>query len=278
MKTLLLSAATIALFSLPLSAQQFNTSIEGGLFLSDRGSSDSDDEIVDATPFGGVFIAGQYGRSLGNGLDLGVDLRYEAIGEDTEDIDDFGRIQTGVLGVHLGTEVAAGTYAGGFIGVGYFAAEDGDDTNTGYILGGEVLKDFGGMTGFAQLGYAVAEPDPDDNAFVGPVYRIGTAFELTPAIDMMVTYEGGTSPNIFEDDDDSGRFGFFTITGTYEINSGLEAIAAVSLDTYTANTEDEGTEANLYLGVRYTFGGGDASPLTTPMGAFKAVDWASELD
>ncbi len=272
----ILMTALLGSAAMPAAAQPWGTNVELGFFSSQRGSSDSSDAAEDG-PYGGAYIAGQFGRTLGSGLELGVDMRFEALNEDTDDVDDYGRIQTGVLGVHVGRNVAPDTYAGGFAGLGYFAAESGDDTNTGFIVGGEIARTFGAVNAFAQLGYAVAEPDPDDNAFIGPVYRLGASFELMPALDMTFALEGGTSPTIFEDDEDSGRFTIFSITGVYEINASWDAVASVAIENYTANTEDSGEEANLYLGVRYNIGG-EASSLTTPMGAFKAVDWASELD
>ena len=273
------SCATIgvAVFAMPATAEQFNNSLELGFYSSSRQSSDSSGAADDG-PFSGLYVAGQYGRTLGSGLELGVDLRYEALDEDAEDIDDYGRIDTGVLGLHLGTMTASGVYAGGFAGVGYFAAEDGDDTTTGYIVGGEIEKDLGGFAPFAQVAYVSAEPDPDDNAFVGMVYRVGASVEVTPATNVMVSYEGGLSPDIFEDEDESGSFGIFSLSGSYSFTSNIDVVAAVSAETYTANTEDEAREGNFYLGVRYNIGGGQPSALTTPMGAFKAVDWASELD
>lgn len=90
----------------------------------------------------------------------------------------------------------------------------------------------------------------------------------------------GERPDIFVDCGDvPGEYLTAGVTVDYRLSDTLAAYAKYEyINIYDFNDNDTGTESNIMLGVRMSFGAGNANLLATPMGAFKAAGWMEPLD
>lgn len=120
--------------------------------------------------------------------------------------------------------------------------------------------------------------DLGDTAFKGDFVRAGlsaTQGKLTVATD----FEYGRSDNIFEDSSDWGEYTAFGINAEYQFKPRLIGTFGVSRMDITANTEDNGDETLISIGVKVPFGATyKRNNLTTSYRPGLAAAWAETLD
>lgn len=273
------SVAILAmLLAAPVAAQDWVGNIEGGLFSTDRTSTDT---AIVGSPFAGAYIAGQSQRNFGD-YRLSFDGRFEMTDDEgLDDVYESGPLHSGVIGLHFGREFGA-AYVGAFAAVGYFDGYDSDDPMTGSLAGLEASYTLpvGAML-YAQVGAMDAIGDPGDNEYVGYAARVGAKHQFNDRIIAGLSYEFGEAEDCFVDcGDQPGEFSLVTLDAAYAITDNMDLVARYAyLDVYDVNDDDTGTESNIYLGARWNFGPRAAqTALTTPMGGFQAASWMAPLD
>ncbi|MBW6506399.1 MAG: hypothetical protein K0B00_06565 [Rhodobacteraceae bacterium] len=273
MLAMLLAATSIASGA---QAQGWETSFDGGLFATDRFSTDTE---IEGSPFLGTYLGGYAGTRFGS-LKFAIDGRAEFTDDrGADDVDETGPLHTAVLGARLGSQFA-NTYFGAFVGAGWFDGYDSEDPMRGDIYGVEVEHFLSnGASVYAQLGHVRAIGDPGDNEFIGYDAKIGYLTPVGPRTTLNFSLEQAYSSECFEDcGGDWGRYVALGVEANYKLSERVDLVGAINYATIFANTEDWGSEANLYLGVRVPFGARPTSALRTPMGGFHAAGWMEPLD
>lgn len=270
-------------FAAPLAAQDWVGSLEGGLFSTDRTSTDS--TIVDS-PYTGYFVAGQTQRNFGD-YRLSVDGRLEMM--DDKDIDDgsaTGPVHSGVIGLHFGREFGD-AYFGAFAAAGKFDGNDSDSPMTGTLAGleGSYTLPIGAVL-YAQGGAMEAIGHSGDQEYVGYAARVGAKHQFNDRISAGLGYEFGRSNECFVDCphegevDEPGVFSMVTLDASYAVTDQMDIVARYAyLNVFDEDDDDTGTESTFYLGARWNFGArSEQTALTTPMGGFQAAGWMGPLD
>jgi opacity protein-like surface antigen len=271
-------------FAAPLAAQDWVGSVEGGLFSTDRTSTDT--TIVDS-PYTGYFVAGQTQRNFGD-YRLSVDGRLEMMDDkDIDDVDKTGPVHSGVIGLHFGREFGD-AYFGAFAAAGNFDGYESNSPMTGTLAGleGSYTLPIGAVL-YAQVGAMEAIGDPDDNEYVGYAARVGAKHQFNDRISAGLSYEFGQSNDCFVDcpDDENevdepGVFSMVTLDASYAVTDQMDIVARYAyLNVFDEDDDDTGTESTFYLGARWNFGArSEQTALTTPMGGFQAAGWMEPLD
>ena len=265
-------------FAAPLAAQDWVASVEGGLFSTDRTSTDS--TIVDS-PYTGYFVAGQTQRNFGD-YRLSVDGRLEMM--DDKGIDDVyatGPVHSGIIGLHFGREFGD-AYFGAFAAAGYFDGYDSESPMTGTLAGleGSYTLPVGAVL-YAQIGAMEAIGYLGDNEYVGYAARVGAKHQFNDRIAAGLSYEFGQSNDCFVDcGDQPGEFSMATLDASYAVTDQMDIVARYAyLDVFDEDDSDTGTASTFYLGARWNFGArSEQTALTTPMGGFQAAGWMNPLD
>ena len=260
------------------SAQGWSGNIEGGLFGTDRTSTDTD---IVGSPFWGLYVGGQAQTTYGLTM-VSIDGRYEVMDDQgLNDAYESGPLHSGVLGLHVGREFGA-YYLGMFAAAGFFDAYEKTGPETGGIVGLEASYALPSDTKlYAQLGAVEAIGDPGDNEYVGYAGRLGAMHDYSDAVSVGASVEFGKSDDCFVDcGDEPGEFTSITLEGAYAVSSNADAVGSIMyMDIYDEDDDDTGTDLSLFVGLRMNFGATAAdSALTTPMGAFRASGWMEPLD
>lgn len=276
LKTLASLAVVGAATATGASAQQWESSVDAGLFSAWRSSTDT---TITDSPFVGAYLGGYASTHIGS-LKFAIDGRVEFL--DDQGIDDVyrtGPVHAGVLGLHLGTQTG-NTYYGGFVGAGLFDGYDSNSPMGGHIIGVEAEHYLaGGSSFYGQLGYARAIGSSGDNEFEGYSAKIGYLSQISDRLSLNMSLESAFSPNCFEDcGGDWGRYTAAGIEAAYSLNNRVDLVGAINYADIQANTEDSGSSANIYIGVRMPLGAKPTSALRTPMGAFNGAGWMAPLD
>lgn len=276
MKTLVSLVAVGAAAATGASAQGWESSVDVGLFSATRSSTDT---AITASPFVGTYLGG-YGSTNVGSLKFAIDGRVEFLDDrGINDVYETGPVHAGVLGLHLGTQTGS-TYYGGFVGAGLFDGYDSESPMGGHIFGVEAehyLAD--GSSFYGQLGYAEAIGNSGDNEFRGYSAKVGYLSQLSDRLSLNMSLETAFSRDCFEDcNGDWGRYTAAGIEAAYSLNNRVDLVGAINYADIQANTEDSGSSANIYLGVRMPLGAKPKSALRTPMGAFNGAGWMAPLD
>ena len=279
-------------FAAPLAAQDWVGSVEGGLFSTDRTSTDS--TIVDS-PYTGYFVAGQTQRNFGD-YRLSVDGRLEMMDDKgIDDVYETGPVHSGIIGLHFGREFGD-AYFGAFAAAGYFDGVASESPMTGTLAGleGSYTLPVGAVL-YAQVGAMEAIGGGEDNKYVGYAARVGAKHQFNDRISAGLSYEFGQSNDCFVDcgrvrgpsgagalsgEVEPGEFSMATLDASYAVTDQMDIVARYAyLDVFDENDSDTGTASTLYLGARWNFGArSEQTALTTPMGGFEAAGWMRPLD
>lgn len=142
------------------------------------------------------------------------------------------------------------------------------------------------VTLYGQFGKADINDDGNDSRFVGRTYGVGVRYFPTDDIMLQATYAYGSSDS-FEDPNDWGRVKDFVLEGKMRLlkQQPLYGFVQMRHSTYTANSEDKGSEQVFMIGASYEFGSPSlyatdrrGATLTTPMLYGRAAGWAEALD
>ena len=197
-----------------------------------------------------------------------------------EDYESYAPEDVTAYGLHIG-RVLGDTYVGGFYGQNRFQGDDADVFGghvDGSLFGLEAEHQVGFGSVFGQIGQADMVGEVDDTAFDGTFFRLGMDARLG-AVNLIASFERGTSPAIFEDEDDSGTYERYDISFEYPFNERVIAMAGIEMTDFVANTEDSSSETYLKLGVRVPLGNeGRRNNLKTPYMPGFAAAWAETLD
>ncbi|MDD8023306.1 MAG: hypothetical protein PHX82_09390, partial [Paracoccaceae bacterium] len=118
----------------------------------------------------------------------------------------------------------------------------------------------------------------NDTAFKCRFVKLGMSLQLDRLL-MRLEGEWGRSPNIFEDDGDWGEYTKIGLGGEYALRPNLFATAQISHMEITANSEDDGEDNSIQLGLKMSFGKpAKANNLRTPYTPGLAAAWAEVLD
>lgn len=198
-----------------------------------------------------------------------------------EDFDDFLPEGATAYGLHVGRNFGP-LYFGGFYGQNRFQGSDASSDNgyvSGDLYGLEAEYQFA-RTGalFGQYGVAEMVGDEGDTAFDGNFHRLGASYGFG-RFGVVADYEKGRSDDIFEDSGDWGEYEAYGIEASYQFSPSLIATIGYETTTFTANTEDEGTENTISVGLTVPFGAaGSRNNLTTTYRPGLAAAWAETLD
>lgn len=200
-----------------------------------------------------------------------------------EDFDDYFPEGAAAYGIHLGYEFNpnwGSVYVGGFYGRNRFQGDDASSTNgyvTGDLRGIETEVTFGNTAFFAQFGTAEMVGDVGDTAFDGQFQRVGVAHDFD-SFSVIADYERGRSDDIFEDRFDWGEYNAFGLTVEAPVTDWAYGYVTISHAGFIANTEDEGSEDRIEVGLRMNFGEQKRTNLTTTYNPGLAAAWAETLD
>lgn len=265
-------------FAAPLAAQDWAGSVEGGLFLTDRTSTDT--TIVDS-PYIGYFVAGQTQRSFGN-YRLSADGRLEMMNDKgIDDVYETGPVHSGIIGLHFGHEFGA-AYFGAFAAAGYFDGYNSESPMTGTLAGleGSYTNPVGTVL-YAQVGAMAAIGYPGDNEYIGYAARVGAKHQFNERIAAGLSYEFGQSSDCFVDCyNEPGEFSMVTLDASYAVTDQIDIVTRYAyLNVFDEDDNDTGTGSTFYMGARWNFGPrSEQTALTTPMGGFQAAGWMEPLD
>ncbi len=257
-------------------------------YLSSQMFSTDDDDAWNS--FGGFSGEGYLRFEFPSGLILTTDISglyrdLSPYGNPVTEYRDQGPREYRVLGLHAGKQFGD-IYAGGFAAVGYQQTDlNYNILRPGFIAGIEGKRDIGAFTLFGQLAYMdwryaswAAQPTPD-NGFTGMMARIGTTYQINDRLSAMFDFEYGYSGGYFEDYTGWGEAMVGQIQVAYAMNDSWDLLAGYEYGQFRANTEDDGYESNITLGVRYNFGGARGfNALSTPVQGFAAAGWAKTTD
>jgi hypothetical protein len=198
------------------------------------------------------------------------------------DFEQFAPGRIASVGLHLGRDLGP-HYLGVFVGQNYFEGRTGsaDSSLDGNLFGIEAayaLSDT--ILAYGHVGQAKMVVEAGDVAFDGTFWRIGAEVAINERIDGRLEFEGGESPDIFEDGGDSGDYFVVTLAGEYAFSERLIGTVSVSRMEITANSEDAGRDTQVMLGLRVPFGreGRDRGNLSTSYRPGLAAAWAAALD
>ena len=185
------------------------------------------------------------------------------------------------LGLHLGHQFD-GVYVGIFGGKNWFQGDDSASGNgylDGEVYGLEMEYDLGNDSSiFAQFGDADMVGDQGDTAFRGEYVRAGfatTRGKLTIAADV----EYGRSDAIFEDSSDWGDYTAYGVDFEYRFHPRVIGTLGLSRMDITANSEDNGEDNMVSIGIKVPFGADyERNNLTTSYRPGLAAAWAEVLD
>ncbi|MBN2905828.1 MAG: hypothetical protein JXJ18_03860 [Rhodobacteraceae bacterium] len=280
MNTPLLVASLAAGLAVATSApaQTWSGSVEGGLYATDRTSTDTD---IEGSPFAGAYIGGMAENHFG-AYRFSIDGRVEYMSDQGKD-DPYvtGPVHSGVLGLHFGREFGA-SYVGAYVATGIFDGYNSNSPMSGSMYGLEASHTItGDVNVFGQAGYMRAIGDANDNEYKGFVARLGMSAPLTDRLNAMVSLDGGRSDDCFVDcGNQPGRYIGLTIEADYALNDKYAVVGSIShMSVYDEDDDDTGTDTSLFLGVRMNFGAtGSSKALTTPISGFRAAGWMEPLD
>ena len=196
--------------------------------------------------------------------------------------DSFAPNKAAALGLHAGREIGEKAYVGIFVGKNWFQGDDAGTYNSyvnGTLYGLEAEAELvPGAAIYGQYGYADMVGDENDTAFKGHFGKVGMSMQRDRLL-MRLEGEWGRSPNIFEDEDDWGEYTKIALGGEYELRPNLFATAQISHMEITANSEDDGEDNSIQLGLKMSFGKpGQVNNLRTPYTPGLAAAWAEVLD
>ncbi|WP_372841842.1 hypothetical protein [Phaeovulum sp.] len=276
---LFLAMMTSALIATGAQAQEWQSSAGGGLFVSQRSSTDTD---IDGNPFVGTYLTGEIARDFG-ALRLSIDGRLEFMSDGGEDdVYVTGPLHAGVLGLHLGRDFGK-FYGGAFLGAGLFDGYDSDSPMSGTIGGLEfavAVNEMISVTG--QLGYLNAIGDPTDNEFEGMIARVGVDAQVSDRTLLSFSAENGFSKDCFVDcGDQPGEYFGLTVGAEYALNDRVTLVGSLtSLRIEDYDDPDTGTDTSVFVGARIAFGAAAPSGprLHTPIMPLRAAGWMEPLD
>lgn len=240
-------------------------------------NSDDDDERLNES---GYKLSGWVGTNFGDWRVFG-DLNVYNRDIGAEDFDDYAPEGAKSIGIHAGRNFGP-AYVGAFIGQnrfqGYDAATFGDYVK-GDLWGIEGQYSMGSFDLFAQIGRADMVGDAGDNAFDGNFQRIGISGTFDK-LTLTAEFERGKSPDIFEDNNDWGKYRAFGVAVDYQISNRVIASLGYEKMDIEANTEDNGYDEFYSIGIRIPLGAstGKRNNLTTTYRPGLAAAWASSLD
>ena len=244
-------------------------------------SFEQSDDSVDESDLN-VFALNGYLRYDWNAWSVFADVNSVRRDIGDEDFDEFAPEGAMSYGLHAGRTFGS-FYAGAFVGQNRFQGDDADvfgDYVSGELYGLETEYRFNEAGAvFAQVGRADMVGDDGDVAFDGNFYRVGASYQFAN-FGVAVDYEAGNSPDIFEDEGDGGGdYKAYSIEGSYEVRPNLTASFGYERMDITANTEDDGSEDTITLGLAFAFGPKtDRHNLTTTYKPGLAAAWAETLD
>lgn len=263
----------------PTFAQDWHGMIEGGLFASNR---DSTQEDILVRPLYGYFLDGAVSRDFG-ALKFSLDGRVEfGDGRGEDDIDFTGPLHAGVLGLHLGTDLG-NTYVGGFVATGIFDGYDSEDPMSGEMAGLEIVHPISPNVSLtAQLGWAELIGDPGDNEYIGYIAHIGVDAKINERMSASLGLDNGRSENCFVDCGDvPGQYFGVSLGLDYQMSEALTLVGELNqLRVLDYDDADSGSDLSLYLGARMTFGakGGGSGQPRTPIQVYRAAGYMDSLD
>ncbi len=264
----------------------FSGSVTASYLASDMFSTDDDDAW---NSFSGLSVEGYVAAEFANGIVVSADVSWlyrdlSPYGDPRNEYRNQGPREFEVLGLHVGKNFGS-FYAGGFAAIGFQQTDlDYDIMREGFIGGLEGKKSFGKLTVFGQLAYMDWQYEAwdgfePDNGFTGMMSRFGVSYDFSDRLSAMFDFEYGYSPNWFEDDGDWGELMVGQIQLAYALNERFDIIAGYEYGQFRANTEDDGYESNITLGIRMSFGGASGfNVLSTPVQGFAAAGWAKTND
>ena len=274
-------------FANPAQAEpSFSGSVTASYLASDMFSEDDDNAW---NSFGGLTFEGYVTAEYASGLMVTTDISWlyrdlSPYGPPRTEYRNQGPREFEVLGVHVGKNFGD-VYAGGFVGVGFQQTDlNYDIMRAGYIGGIEAQKNFGNFSVFGQVAYMdwryeAWDGAAPDNGFSGVMSRVGVSYDFTDRLSAMLDFEYGFSPNWFEDAGDWGELMVGQIQVAYAVNDRMDIVAGYEYGQFRANTEDDGYESNITLGLRINFGGASGfNELSTPVQGFAAAGWAKTTD
>ena len=278
-------AASLALAN-PVQSQEMDGSLTFGM-AADQYFNTDDDVGGGVLSFDG---SGHLTKDIA-GFQMTIDAALHRLLTPIEDVfDDASPTALGALGVHVGKPTQNG-YLGVFAGINAYEAYSdftsvplvfSDLTSkTGYLFGVEGTGEIDFARYFWQLGTAKMEGDSYDGdldtAFDGAFFKVGLR-KASPLGDVFASLEAGSSPNIYEDEGDSGYYQVVNLGLEFPLSDRLTATAGIERQAFTANTEDFASVDRFYFSVRMPIGRGGAWDLQTTQMPGRAAAWAEVLD
>lgn len=281
---------TFALYlsALLLSSSAYATQpAAGGLLLSGNVSGAvgvRDCENTDDDPCGNhstYSLAGRVNVPLGNSFSIQADAAHERYSSPRDSADQVTGATT--YGLHASYRNPNSFLVGIYGGITKSKMEYDP---TGRLYGIEGQYYFDRVTLYGQFGKADINDDGNDSRFVGRTYGIGVRYFPTDDLMLQATYAYGRSSS-FEDSGDWGVVKDFTLEGKMRLmkQQPLYGFVQIRNSTYTANSEDKGSEQLFMIGASFEFGSPSlhasdrrGATLTTPMVYGRAAGWAEALD
>lgn len=215
-----------------------------------------------------------------------LDLQHEGYPDSNSKEDQVTKANA--VGLHIARTLNDNWSLGLFGAATLIGIEDWDDDQWGGIYGVEGLYSGDKFTVLGQIGYSDLSFFDNDTAFQGVFGRTVVSYFATENLMYQGDLSFGRSNDGYEDDGDWGEAWNFaaTVKGKVSDTAPLYAFATFSYGDYQANTEDDGSEKSLMVGLSYAFGNGNASlkaseaatPYSTPMLPGRATSWAEALD
>jgi hypothetical protein len=227
--------------------------------------------------------SGKVSIPLGERFSVQLDAIYEKYNSMSDSGDQVPGTQT--YGAHISYRNPESYLLGVF---GGYSETKIDDRSTGEYYGVEAQYYMDRVTLYAQLGVADINNIPDaDNAFEGNFGGVSVRYFPKDDVMLQTGFMFGRSSDQFEDNGDWGNATAFFVEGKKRLLDSMPVYLSGRFQaaTYTANTEDEGSEYSFLVGVSYEFGGGSlfrndrrGATLASPMLPGRAVGWAEALD
>ena len=246
-------------------------------------STDDDDEGISINS---GLLDGYVGAEM-NGWRGTLDFSMMRRGDNNEsNFDSFAPTQGAALGLHFGRNLPNNGYVGLFLGRNWFQGDDAatNDSNLHgslYGIEGEFQVMPRGML-YGQVGRARMIGDGTtyiDTGFEGNFAKLGMAYQYNDRLLVRLEGERGKSPFFFEDNGDWGDYNKISLGGEYELRPNLLATAKISHMNIRANTEDDGNDNTIQLGLRWRFGAqSDSYNLRTTYMPGQAAAWGEVLD
>ncbi len=276
MRTTIFAIALTMSFPFTAAAQDFSGGIELSFGDFEYGNSD-DSESGSLGQLGAAAYASVTRGDWMATIDVNHASRDLPAGDSFEDYFPEGAT---AYGLHVGRNLDD-TYFGGFYGQNRFQGVDAGSTNgyvTGNLFGLEFQHNASFGNVFGQLGKADMVGDDGDTAFDGSFFRVGIEMGLAGGI-AIASYEKGSSPSIFEDEDDSGTYDRIDLIYERQLSSRVYGSLGVEFTDIQANTEDSASETTYRIGVRVPIGSEPKrNNLKTTYMPGLAAAWAETLD